>query len=176
MMETPEWYIRLKKGQRQEWFNLQTSNQAVAARKAKDIHTCLQANDWNETLAKFKPQSDAPPRVNLNIGDYLAAVSESEHLKPRTFLNYQNCFRTIVGECFGIRGDKSKFDYRTGGSQKWAAKIDVLKLDRVTPDRITAWQRQRVKKAGNSPVAKAAAKRTANSYVRSARSLFSKES
>ncbi|MDA7680732.1 hypothetical protein N8633_02975 [bacterium] len=174
MMETPEWYIRLKKGQRQEWFNLQTSNQAVAARKAKDIHTCLQANDWNETLAKFKPQSDAPSRVNLNIGDYLAAVSETEHLKPRTFLNYQNSFRTIVGECFGIQGDKSKFDYRTGGSQKWAAKIDVLKLDRVTPERITAWQRQRVKKAGNSPVAKAAAKRTANSYVRCARSLFSK--
>ena len=36
-------------------------------------------------------------------------------LRLRTFLNYQNCFRTI-SEAFGVKGDESKFDYRQGGN------------------------------------------------------------
>ena len=45
----------------------------------------------------------------------------------------------------------------------------------MTPERITDWQQRRVKSAGNSPAAIASAKRTANCYVRCARSLFGKE-
>jgi integrase len=45
----------------------------------------------------------------------------------------------------------------------------------VTPVRVADWQKRRLKKAGHSPTAIASAKRTANTYVRCARSLFSRE-
>jgi integrase len=174
-VEVPSWQVRLRGGGRQEWFNLGTPNQAAAAKKAKEIFTFLDANGWPATLAKFKPDSGTAPRLNLTVGDYLQAVHGIGHLRPRTFLNYQNCFRTLVSEAFGVKGDDSKYDYRLGGNQKWAARIDHVHLERVTPARVTLWQQRRIKKAGNSPVAIATAKRTANSYVRCSRSLFSRE-
>jgi integrase len=171
----PEWQVRLKKDGREAWFNLGTPNKAVAAKKAKEIFTFLEANRWEPTLAKFKPDSDAAPKTNLTIGDYLITVRALGHLRPPTFLNYQNCLRTIANEAFGIKSDKSKYDYRSGGNQNWIDRIDHIRLERLTPDKVTDWQRRRIKEAGHSPTAIASAKRTANSYVRCARSLFTKE-
>ena len=173
--EIPEWQVRMKRNSRDGWFNLGTSNQAAAARKAKDIFMFLEANGWEATVAKFKPESGIAPQLNLTVGQFLAAVKDTGYLQVRTFLNYQNCFRTILGEAFGVRTDKSKFDYRQGGNAKWTERIDELRLERVTPKQVTEWQQGRVKRAGHSPAAIASAKRTANSYVRCARSLFGKE-
>ena len=175
VIEIPDWQVRMKRDGRDGWFNLGTPNQAAAAKKAKEVFTFLEANGWDATLAKFKPESDVAPRLNLTVGQYLSAVKDTSYLRLRTFLNYQNCFRTIIGETFGVRADASKFDYRQGGNQKWIERIDGLRLERVTPGSITEWQQRRVKNAGNSPTAIASAKRTANSYVRCARSLFGKE-
>lgn len=174
-IQIPTWQVRLFHAGREGWFNLGTANQAAAAVKARDIYVYLKANGWDAALAKFKPDSDAAPRLNLTVGEYLNAVKDTSYLRLRTFLNYQNCLRTIVSEAFGVRGDESKYDYRHGGNQKWVERIDGIRLERVTPARVTEWQQRRVKNAGNSPTAIASAKRTANSYVRCARSLFSKE-
>lgn len=168
------WQVRLFQAGHEAWFNLGTANQAAAAAKARDIYVCLKANGWDATLAKFKPESDAAPRLNLTVGEYLNAVKDANHLRLRTFLNYQNCLRTIVSEVFGVKGGRSKFDYRNGGNQKWVGHLDRIRLQRVTSTCVSKWQKLRVREAGNSPVAIASAKRTANSYVRCARSLFSK--
>lgn len=118
-IEIPLWQVRLFHVGKESWFNLATANQAAAAVKARDIYLFLKANGWEAALAKFKPESDAAPRLNLTVGDFLKAVKSTGHLRLRTFLNYQNCFRTIVSEIFGVRSDESKFDYRQGGNQKW---------------------------------------------------------
>lgn len=172
-MEIPTWQIRMKKAGRDGWFNLGTPNQASAANNAKEIFVFLDANGWEATLAKFKPDSEAAARLNITVGDYLRMVNNTGELRVRTFLNYQNCFRTIVSEAFGVRGDDSKYDHRQGGNQKWAARIDGICLECVTPERIIKWKRKRLARAGNSPVAIASAKRTVNSYIRCARCLFS---
>jgi integrase len=169
--------VRLKKDGREAWFNLGTPNQAAAARKAKEIFTFLEANGWETTLAKFKPESDVAPKLDLTVGDYLQAAENTGYVTPRTFLHYKNCFRLIISEVFGVRGGDSKFDYRSAdnGHGKWVERIDAIHLERVTPARVTAWQQQRIKKAGHSPMAIASAKRTTNSYVRCARSLFGRD-
>jgi len=173
VVEIPDWQVRLKKDGREAWFNLATPNQAAAAKKAKEVFTFLEANGWDATHAKFKPGADnAPSNNKLTVGEYLRAVRDTGKLRLRTFLNYQNCFRTIVAGIFGVKDDESKFDYRAGGHRKWVERIDRIRLDRVTPERVTAWQRKFVAQAGHSPAAIASAKRTANSYVRCARSLF----
>ena len=175
LIEIPDWQVRMKRDGRDGRFNLGTSNQAAAARKAKDIFMFLEANGWDATLAKFKPESEVAPRLDLTVGQFLSTVKDTGYLQVRTFLNYQNCLRTILGDAFGVRADESKFDYRQGGNAKWVERIDGIRLERVTPGCITEWQQARVKKAGHSPAAIASAKRTANSYVRCARSLFGKE-
>jgi len=124
---------------------------AAAAIKARDIHVCLKANGWDATLAKFKPDSDAVPRLNVTVGEYLNAVRDTSYLRLRTFLNYQNCLRTIVSEAFGVKGDGSKFDYRQGGNQRWVGRVDRTRLQRMTPACVSKWQRRRVEAAGNSP-------------------------
>ena len=173
VVEIPTWQVRMKKAGRDGWFNLDTPNQAAAAKKAKEIFTFLDANGWEAALAKFKPDSEAAARLNLTVGDYLRLIRATGQLRVRTFLNYQNCFRTIVSEAFGVRGDDSKYDYKKGGNKAWAARIDGIRLERVTPETIIKWKRKRLARAGNSPVAVASAKRTVNSYVRCARCLFS---
>ena len=173
--EIPDWQVRIKNGGREAWFNLGTPNQATAAKKAKEIYTHLEANGWDSTLAKFKPESTATPRLNLTVGEFLEAVKGTGYLRLRTFLNYQNCLRTIVSECFGVKAAGSKFDYRQGGNEAWRQRVDSIRLERVTPARLMEWQKRRLQQAGQSPVAIASAKRTANSYVRCSRSLFGKE-
>jgi integrase len=167
--------VRLFHAGRENWFNLGTANQAVAAIKARDIYIFLKANGWEATFAKFKPESDVVPRLNVTVGEFLIAVQNTGFLRLRTFLNYRNCLRTIVSEAFGVKADDSKYDYRHGSNQKWAERVDGIRLERVTPAIVVKWQQRRLKRAGNSPVAQASAKRTANSYVRCARSLFSKD-
>lgn len=172
--EVPDWQVRLWSGENQAWFNLGTTNQAAAAQKAKAIYTYLEANGWEATLAEFKAGTHGAPTSKLTVGEYLRAIQKDGTLRLRTFLNYQNCFRTIVAGAFGVKDDAdARFDYRSGGNQKWTERIDHIRLERVTQQRVTKWKQNFLSKAGKSPVAIASAKRTANSYVRCARSLFS---
>lgn len=92
VIEIPDWQVRMKRDGRDGWFNLGTPNQGAAAKKAKEVFTFLEANGWDATLAKFKPESDVAPRLNLTVGQYLSAVKDTSYLRLRTFLNYQNCF------------------------------------------------------------------------------------
>lgn len=171
--------IRIQHGGRRETFTLATTNKDAAAIKARDIWTMVKGAGWDAAIAKFKPGQKVSPKVDVTVGDLIEAVRHSSILRTRTFLNYVNCLRTIVAEAFDVRLPKgvSKFDYRSGanggGNKEWTKKVDEIKLARLTADVITKWQRDRVGAAGNSETAKASARRTCNSYVRCARSLFS---
>src|ERR1035437_444005 len=173
--EVNDLYVRIQHGGRREFFPLTTTNQDAAARKAASIFTFLKANGWDAALAKFKSTAYGQVKLDLTVGDYLGAVDATRRLRGRTFLNYRNCFHTIVAQIFGIRPKKgeNKFDYRTGGNGKWTARIDQIRLERLTPDRVNRWKRDRVASAGHSPAGIASARRTVNSYIRCARSLFS---
>ena len=174
-MEVNDLYVRIQHGGRREFFGLNSTNQDAAAIKARDIYTFLKANGWDATLAKFRPDADGQPKLDVTVGDYLSAVEKTRKLRVRTFLNYQNCLRTIIAEAFGIRLKKgeSKFDYRTGGQKAWVERIDGIRLERLTLDQVNRWKRDRVASAGHAPAALASVRRTINSYIRCARSLFS---
>jgi hypothetical protein len=173
--EVNDLYVRIQHGGRREFFGLNTTNQDAAAVKARDIFTFLKANGWDATLAKFKPDADGQAKLDVTIGDYLAAVDNTRKLRARTFDNYRRCLRTIVAESFGIRPKKneSKYDYRTGGHEAWMQRIDEIRLERLTPERVNQWKRERVASTGHAPAAIASARRTVNTYIRCARSLFS---
>jgi integrase len=168
--------VRIQHGGRREIFPLHTTNRAKAAESARTTYGFLKVNGWDATLAKFKPDSEPQLKLNITVGDFLQTVRESvvpTPLKLRTFLNYQNCLRTIASEIFSVKGGKARFDYRTGGNAEWVRKINSVRLERLTPERVNEWKKTRLLQAGNSPAAISSAKRTINSYIRCSRSLFS---
>jgi integrase len=172
--------VRIQHLGRREEFRFDTTNRQAAATQALDVFRFLKANGWTATLAKYKPEVEAP-KLDTTIGDYLAAVRNTNRLILRTFTNYQNALRTIAAEVFDVKLDKgvSKFDYRSrtggvpSGNDIWTQKIDSHRLEQLTPDRVTEWKRGRISAAGNSPAAIASTRRTINSHIRCARSLFS---
>jgi len=68
-LRVEHWAARMQWRGRRELFNLQTSNKAAAAAKAKDIYTMLAGTGWPATLAKFKPAMQRKPVAT--IGDFL---------------------------------------------------------------------------------------------------------
>jgi integrase len=72
-----------------------------------------------------------------------------------------------------VKDSNAKYDHRNGGNQEWRNRIGTIRLEKVKPELVAGWMKKFVANAGSSPTAITAAKRTANSYVRCARSLFS---
>jgi integrase len=170
--------IRLQHLKQREEFRFDTTNKDAAANQARDVFRFLKANGWQATLAKYKPESQETPKANVTLGEYLTAVDSLRRLRPRTFSLYRRAIRTVVAGAFNVQEQKgfSKFDYRgeDSGHAQWVAKVDSRRLSDLTEDRITKWKRQRIADAGSAPNAAASARRTVNSYIRCARSLFAK--
>jgi integrase len=171
-VEVPDWQIRLKKDGREAWFNLGTPNQAAGAKKAKEIFTFLEANGWNATLAKYKP--DGPEQESgVTIGEFLARVQAVGGLAPGTFAIYRRKFGTLVSGVFGIKGDETKHDYVNGGYQKWLSKVHAVKLDKLTPERVNGWKVKELKAASRNPLTLKHANITVRSILLSSKALFS---
>jgi integrase len=92
---------------------------------------------------------------------------------PKTIEGYCKSFRTIVADICGIDEGSAKFDYRTGGRQKWLEKIHVVKLGSITPAKVQEWKRAFLSQAGSNAIALRRARVSVNSLIRQAKSLFS---
>ncbi len=176
-MEIPEWQIRIKYDRREAWFNLDTANQSVAAVKARDIYLSLVSVDWTATLAKFKPGPAAKTDI-CTVGEFLADVQERSHLRPMTVRRYAVKLRKMVSDVAkleaGVKGraKRAKYDYTSGGRKAWLAKVDGQPLHILTPDAVNAWRNHYVAKAGADPIKRKSAERSAASYLRCVRALF----
>ena len=179
-VEIPEWQVRMFYQGREAWFNLETANQAAAAIKARDIYVSLVGKGWGETVAKYKPTPADKAEV-CTVGEFLKDVRERSHLKPMTVRRYAVKLRKIVADLSkvdaGIKAEakKAKYDYVTGGLKAWLAQLDSKRLDILTPESVNQWRNKYVAKAGNDPVARKSAERSAASYIRCARSLFASD-
>lgn len=175
--EVPEWSVRLQHLGRREAFALGTGNASVAAIKAKEIATFLEANGWDSTLAKFKPSLTAKAEI-CTVGELLADVKGRSHLKPMTVRRYAVKLRKMVADLakvdVGAKGSakRAKYDYVNGGHKAWLAKVDGQPLSTLTTESVNAWRNRYVAKAGTDPVARKSAERSAASYLRCARALF----
>ena len=173
----PEWHVRVASRGRREWFNLGTANQASAAVKARDIYVSIVAAGWDATLAKFKPGMIEKPDV-CTVGEFLADVLARSHLKPVTTRRYAVKLRKIVSDVAELevglkrKAKRAKYDYVNGGRKAWLAKVDAQRLDVLSPEIVSAWRNAYVAKAGTDPVKRKSAERSAASYMRCARSLF----
>ncbi len=179
-VEIPEWQVRMKHNRREAWFNLDSANQSTAAVKARDIYLSLVSLGWEGALAKHKPSTIAKADV-CTVGAFLADVGARSHLRPMTVRRYAVKLRKIIADLAKVdagakgRAKRAKYDYMNGGRDAWLAKVDGQSLALLTPDVVNAWRNRYVAKAGTDPVARKSAERSAASYLRCARSLFTPE-
>lgn len=170
--EVNDWSVKIQYLGRRKTFSLGMTNRELAASKAKDIYLTIIGRGWEAAEAAFNPgmvvRKDDP-----SLGDFFEEVAAKSGLKPKTFRNYVSAFRTIASGAFKLADEKAKFDGRGGGAKKWAAAVDAIKLAAVTPDHVHQWKVGFIRLAVSSPLREASAKRTVNSYIRCARSLFS---
>jgi Phage integrase family len=166
-----EWAAKIQHLGRRETFPLVNANKARAAARAKEIYLSLRSAGWDATLAKFKPK--AAPTAVSTVGEFLEEVKAKASARPKTIESYRRAFRTIVADICDIDGGKSKYDYRNGGRAAWLAKINSIKLTKITPDEVQKWKLRFVRRAGNDPLKQRIAKISVNSLMRQAKSLFS---
>ena len=176
---------------RRESFPLRTPNKSAAATKAAQIFGDVVALGWEAALSKHKHETMKPDRPST-VGELLNEVKASAGLRLSTFTTYGQCLRQIVSEIAGI-GDQpaldengqqkrdrrrraillSRFDYRSGGRDAWAAKVDEQPLSVLTADAVQRWRLAYIARAGGGPDAMRRAKNSTAALIRNARALFS---
>ena len=167
-----EWAAKIQHLGRRETFALGGANKAAAAARAKEIYLSLQSAGWDATLAKFKPKTDGASRSVVTVREFIAEVKAKASGRPKTIEGYCRALRTIVADISGIDGGKAKFDYRTGGREKWLARVEAVKLANVTPEAVQKWKLRFLRRAGSDPLKQRVAKISVNSLMRQAKSLF----
>ena len=176
---------------RRESFPLRSSNKANAAAKAAQIFGDVVALGWTDALLKHKPDESKPSGI-ATIGQYLAELYATVTFRKSTGRAYEQALRTIAAGIAGI-GDQpaldeqgqvqkdkkgriitvSRRDHLHGGHLAWRNKVDAVSLSLLTAEKIQKWKMAYLADAGDSPLKLQKAKHTANSMIRSARSLFS---
>ncbi len=73
------------------------------------------------------------------------------------------------------KAKRAKYDHVNGGNRAWLSKVDGQPLDVLTPETVVTWRNAYVARAGTNPVKRKSAERSAASYLRCARSLFTKD-
>jgi len=84
-------------------------------------------------------------------------------------------FRWVVVHALGIHDDTKKYNYRTGGRAEWLARIDRVRLDKLTPARVQAALNAKISGAKGDPLAEQRARISAASLFRQAKGLFSRD-
>ena len=167
------WWAQMQHGGRREKFSLRTPVFHAAAQRARDAYQTLITKGWDEALREFKPQGAAAlPSGASTIGDFLDELKTKADLKAKTLEGYAVALRKIVADAFEIDGGKEKFNYRTGGYQRWLDRVHAIRLSAVTPDVVQKWKRTFLARAADDPIRSRAAKISVNSFLRRAKSLF----
>ncbi len=172
-VQLPDWQCRIAHLGRREWFNLDTPNKDAAALKAREIYLSLISAGWQPTLKAYKPDMEVQ-KDGCTVGDFLAEVQAVGGIKPGTFEIYARKFRSLVARVFHLEGDKkTKSDYVGGGHKAWLEKVQAVRLDKLTPEKVNAWKLDYLKAASKNPLTLKRANVTVRSVLLSSKSLFS---
>jgi integrase len=182
--EVDNYAVRLFCGGKEKRLSLGTPNRELAAALARDWFVYLSANGWAAFLAKYRnPATISLPRTGshgpvkttgVSVGDFLAAVHNESDLAQQTFGDYARCLRFIISEIRAMTKTHTRHDYRNGGRKAWVAAIDAMPLEELTADKIRAWKKDYIARAGHDKLARRRSTVSCNSYLRRARALFSK--
>jgi integrase len=176
--EAAFYFARFQYAGRRMTMSLGTANQMEAAARAKERYLYLTTNGWRPFLAKYRADHEAAEsaavKTDITVGEFIEAAAAQSSLSSVTIYPYARAFRRIVGEIFGIKGGRKRFDYRSGGNRQWLDKVHAVRLAEVTPEKVSDWKKKFIAKAGNDVIARRRATVSCNSFLRQARALSSR--
>jgi integrase len=153
--------------------SLRETTQRDAAKSAMALYKLIEANGWERGLAEFR--GDAPkPKNDLTLGDYLAEVTATGEIVPRTLRTYATKVRRIAADIGGVKlpGNQNKFDHFNGGAKAWQELADRVPLRKLTPDAVQQWLTKHLAQFRNNPAKLGSATKTANSCIRAGKAIF----
>lgn len=171
--EVPEWYVQVQHAGQRQKVSLSTNNKEEAARRATKFYQRLRASDWETALKEFCPRIEAIRAMSsLTLGDYLTHVQPLLRVRPRTAEIYAYALRKIAREATGAT-DRSKARFHPK-SHEWRRVSDEIPLAKLTPAVVNQWKNKIMTAAGKRDKDRQRAGRNINSFLRSARALFSR--
>ncbi len=169
--ETPELYVRLKRGGREAWFNLATANRLEAARKARDLWVQVQAKGLVAVQVAMRP--DPRPERPATVGELLKVAREKLKVRPSTLGQYEISLRTLTAGLLKLKRTPDVYRAGSAANVAWRTKVESARLDLFTAERITAWQEAYVAEAGTDQLARQSRENGAHATIRNARGFFS---
>lgn len=165
---SPNYSMRLSYKGKRVAFTLGTSNQEAAAAKAASIYNDLLTLGIESALAKHRTPGQQGEGI-ATIGEYLKAAQGVMDVRPGTFSAYGIQLRRIAGDILNKRtARKAKIKAKRATKQA----IEETSLSILTPEALQAWRLAFVSKAGADGRKARAARISANSMMRQAKSLF----
>jgi integrase len=141
--------------------------------RAREIYQLARAVGWDAVLEKYRPKA-AEAKSDLTVGQFIALAESVANVEKVTWRGYVAALRRIVSNSFGLDPGKRKFDPHGGGHREWVERVDAVKLANLTSQKIQQWKRSFLSNAASDPISQRSAKTSVNTYLRQARSLFSR--
>lgn len=152
--EIPTWQVRMKYLRREAWFNLETSNAAQAAIKARDIWLSLLGQGWEATLAKFKPKAEV--KAELSLDDfatlYRNLIPSVEY--PPSRPTAERYLKSLFFICRRVR---------------------VNKIEDLKPEKVEDFSGKYLEEGRRENRQETSIKTTINFHIRNAGALFSRQ-
>jgi len=178
------WKKRLVKGEGRNFYGVQiqhagerhflalgSANKDEAAARAVKAFLEVKALGWKPVLEKLRP---APEKKVATVGEYLRLAEQVAKTEARTFNEYRKCFRRVVSEVMAIDGS-GRYDWRTGKNEEWQRRVEAVRLDKLTPQKIHAWLKKSLTDVGSDPALLRARKNTLNGIIRNVRAIFGRK-
>lgn len=194
-LEARSYSARIQYMGKRHTFPLGSSNREAAGKTAAKIYTALLSRGWEATLEEYAPTFAPKEKTSPTLGEFFAEAEVAFSGDPRTVRDYIRSFRRIAadvekidsaytvtrnrdveGKRVAVEETKdARFDYRGGAGKKWRARVDAVRLSRITPGKVRRWKKEYIDAAGPDQKARKSATVSANSIIRQAKSLFGTE-
>ena len=144
-----------------------------AAKIAAGIYKTLITEGWDPVLSKYRVSAEEPEEPSpVTIGQWIESARTISRVKPRTFEDYCRSLRQITAGISGLRGNKTRFDQKSGGAAKWRETVEATPLQILTKPAVEAWMISHTSNAAGDPKETAHRQNGCNSILRMASSLF----
>jgi integrase len=173
LKEAATFAVRIQTNNGRRNVALRETTKREAAKAAMELYKLIETHGWERGLAEFR--GDAPkPKNDLTLGDYLAEVTATGEIVPRTLLTYATKVRRIAADIGGVKlpVNQNKFDHFNGGAKAWQELVDRVPLRKLTPDAVQQWLTKHLAQFRNNPAKLGSATKTANSCIRAGKAIF----
>jgi hypothetical protein len=169
--EVSHYCVKIAHGGERRTIKLGSNNLDEAASRAAKLFKALKQKGWEAAIAVANPDAKQINK-DLTIGKYLSLVDDYTPLPARTLANYAYALRRISGDIAGAKLARglNRFD----PSGHWKKNADDIPLAKITAVLVEDWRTKFLKENRADQIAQQRAVRSANSYLRNARALFSR--